>query len=496
MVREYYRKICERKEVRANLIALRSELKSEEGKKLLAYEMGGEFEPFAGLLEDPDPKIRKNAARILGSMESEDVLPILFAAYRKEETRFIRADYLKAMLDLDYSAYRKELEERLDLLRTMKPKPEEQKHRAEEMRILQSMILKYQKRPQHRFVGQRAKTEVILVTNRCQRQVTAGQIKKGKITMLAGGVRIREAELKEILAVRTWSELLFPVEADSLCVEKPQEVGRQLSGVVLEKLRAMHRGEDPFLYRIELRGRLEQDKKGGYIRRISDALEQESGGMLINSVTGYEVEIRLLEKKDGTYAAMLKLFTLPDKRFLYRREHLAASIHPVNAAVAAQIALPYLKEGAQILDPFCGVGTMLIERNHAVSAGVMYGIDLYGEAIEKARSNTDRDGSRIYYINKDFFAFEHAYRFDEIITNMPQVTASKSKEEIRDIYMRLFEKAKTILADKAVLVLYATEPQFAEEAVKQQSEYRLVCREIMNEKNQTSVLVYKYQREE
>ncbi len=49
-----------------------------------------------------------------------------------------------------------------------------------------------------------------------------------------------------------------------------------------------------------------------------------------------------------------------------------------------QLAKDYLKEEAQVLDPFCGVGTMLIERNQVKKAKVMYGVDLYGEAIDGA----------------------------------------------------------------------------------------------------------------
>ena len=64
--------------MRANLIALRRELKEEEKQRALAYLMGGEFEVFIRLLDSSDPKVRKNAALILGEMETEDVLPSLF----------------------------------------------------------------------------------------------------------------------------------------------------------------------------------------------------------------------------------------------------------------------------------------------------------------------------------------------------------------------------------------------------------------------------------
>ena len=36
-------------------------------------------------------------------METEDVLPSLFHAYEKEETLFVRSDFLKAIARLDYT---------------------------------------------------------------------------------------------------------------------------------------------------------------------------------------------------------------------------------------------------------------------------------------------------------------------------------------------------------------------------------------------------------
>ena len=82
---------------------------------------------------------------------------------------------------------------------------------------------------------------------------------------------------------------------------------------------------------------------------------------------------------------------------------MATSIHPAMAATLVKAAEPYLKEDAQILDPFCGVGTMLIERDIAVPAREKYGIDIFGDAIEKAKRNTALANCRVNYIQRDFF---------------------------------------------------------------------------------------------
>jgi tRNA G10 N-methylase Trm11 len=113
-----------------------------------------------------------------------------------------------------------------------------------------------------------------------------------------------------------------------------------------------------------------------------------------------------------------------------------------------------------VLDPFCGVGTMLLERNTAVKAKTMYGIDSLGEAIDKARINTKKADVIVNYINRDFFDFKHEYLFDEIITNMPTTGRLMSERALSELYQRFFTKAKEHLKDSAILVLYTHNREF------------------------------------
>lgn len=92
-----YEQIRLGKNIRANLIELKQEIREEAKKRRLAYETGGDYSVFFGLLKNEDPKVRKNAALILGEMECEDAAEPLFEAYQKEETLFVRSAYLKAL---------------------------------------------------------------------------------------------------------------------------------------------------------------------------------------------------------------------------------------------------------------------------------------------------------------------------------------------------------------------------------------------------------------
>ena len=58
----------------------------------------------------------------------------------------------------------------------------------------------------------------------------------------------------------------------------------------------------------------------------------------------------------------IKLYSFKDNRFDYREKVLPTSINPVTAAIIMKSISKWLKPNAKVIDPFCGTGTMLIER--------------------------------------------------------------------------------------------------------------------------------------
>lgn len=162
-----------------------------------------------------------------------------------------------------------------------------------------------------------------------------------------------------------------------------------------------------------------------------------------------------------------------DQRFSYRKHTLAVSIRPEQAALIAALARPYLKEHAQVLDPFCGVGTMLIERDFVKPAGVMYGVDLFGEAISGAWENTALAGKNVYYVKRDFFDFTHKYLFDEIFTNLP-VRGKQSREEWDEFYRKFFQKAGELLKSDGIMVLYSDQDGLIKKQIRLQKKWKLI----------------------
>ena len=345
------------------------------------------------------------------------------------------------------------------------------KHVREESALLQNMILKYEKPQKHKFTGLDKPLEVILLTNRSHREVTKNQIADGEIKMLAGGLRVATESLEEILPIRTYQEMLFPVKGAPVLRGTPEEMAYQLkrSGL-LPFLEEMHSGEGPFYYRIELKSRMTLDKKGPFIRKISAALEKQLDRKLINSSSEYEIELRLIENKAGDFIPLLKLYTLEDKRFSYRKQTLPTSISPCNAA----LIMEYLKDGAQVLDPFCGVGTMLVERSKIAKADPIYGLDILEEAVVKAEENTKNAGMIAHYINRDYFDFRHEYLFDEIVTNMPGVSKTKDRVFVQKLYEKFWTKSKELLKEDGCIVMYSDEREVLLGTLRKQDYFKLV----------------------
>ena len=166
--------------ISANLIELKQEIRKRQKSIKSGLRNRRRLFCLFGLLKNEDPKVRKNAALILGEMECEDAAEPLFEAYQKEETLFVRSAYLKALEAYDCGNMVPELKLCLEKLDAREVPPEEEKHRREEAGALQKLLLKQEKQKKHRFTGFDERLEVILLTNRLHREVTLDLIEQAE----------------------------------------------------------------------------------------------------------------------------------------------------------------------------------------------------------------------------------------------------------------------------------------------------------------------------
>ena len=369
------------------------------------------------LLRSEDAKTRKNMALLIGDLQISSMQPALWKAYQEETTLFVRSSYLIAMQKMDMSAFIKPMKERVRELSEMEVEESNKKHIREELQELKKIILSVEGVKKHKFIGWTKKSEIILLANRRHLDMVLEEIRQqpdiivSDARLLNAGIRLTTGALDQLMEVRTWQEMLFLVPGMKTCDKEPEKAAKIIAASKLvEFLEERHKGEAPFYFRVEVKmqtASLEQGNKGKeskesksmqekrvleekqkFVKKFVAVLEEKSSGKLINTTSDYEFEIRLVENKDGRFNVMVKLFTMEDKRFNYRKEVVASSIRPVNAALLVQLAKEYMMEDARVLDPFCGVGTMLIERQKKIGADTFYGVDIFEEAILKARQNT------------------------------------------------------------------------------------------------------------
>ena len=496
MVKQLFEEIKKGINLRDNLSRLRVAVKEDNNLNDLFELVEEDSKSLSCFLKNDDPKVRKNTALIMGALEMTDYLDCLVEAYKTEEQLFVRSAYLEALKNYEYSEYLPFIKEKVEKLMTITLTDENKKHISEELKGLTELIIKVEGITHHTFRGWKVEgnpLECILLTNKLCLDVTQKQLEYDDVEVIPykAGVRIKTNNLRHIKNIRTYSDVLFVIPGFDTSDFDPVKVAEALAGSkLINLLEKTHTGKVPFYFRIELKSNLDLEKKSKFTKRLAAELEFLSGRKLLNSTSDYEIEIRLIESRDGKINALLKLYTIEDNRFAYFNKHVAASIKPVNAALIAQLAKEYMRPDAQVIDPFCGVGTMLIERHKAVPANTMYGLDINAEAIQSAKENTELAGQIAHYINRDFFTFTHEYLFDEIITDMPFSVNDKNVSEIEGIYKKFFVQAKKVLKEQGTIIMFSRNPLFAEIYAKK-SGLKIEKRYAMSPKDDVAVFVIK-----
>ena len=352
--------------------------------------------------------------------------------------------------------------------------------------VIQTKLIKYNGIKRHTPILEGVRAELLLTTNKLHREIVRRQLPVKETKLHPLGVIVKTDNIRLIMKVRTYRQMYFMINTEGLLSGDEREMASQLwKSDMYDILRRMHREPGPFYYRIE------SSADGEFQSRLSAALDRLSGGKLINSANNYEIVIKLIQTRDGSYFPCLRLCSVKDDRFTYRKNVLSTSIHPSTAALLVELAKPYLKENAQIMDPFCGVGTMLIERKLAVPAREIYATDIYGDAIEMGRENARIAKTGINFIHRDFFDFKHDYKFDELITDMP-VRGKQTRSEMELFYERFFDKAKQILAEGGIIVMYSNEIGFVKKQIRLRPEYKLLQETCILDKKGFYLFVIRY----
>ncbi|MBT7121601.1 MAG: methyltransferase, partial [Clostridia bacterium] len=220
-------------------------------------------------------------------------------------------------------------------------------------------------------------------------------------------------------------------------------------------------------YRIEA-GDFRPEERRAIIQKIS--LGMSKFGYTDNP-SSYAFELRPLF--GGNIYAIFK----QKQRFDYRVQSISASINPVTAACVMQICKPYMKENADVLDPFCGSATMLIERGLIKTPNSLVGVDISAVAIKAAVANRKASKQNISLIKSDVL-FYSASKFDEIISNMPFGNRVSGHESNIRLYNLFVERLDTLLKPDGIAFLYTQEKKLLRSEINQNDIFTIVKEEV------------------
>ncbi len=497
-----YEQICQGENLRGNLRTLYDGLKDEEKKRKFAYRLGGDFHVFTSLLSSDDPKVRRLAALLLGQFETEDVLPELMRAWKREKTLFVRYAYPEAMKNLDVTPYLEDLRREEERLYSITADENAGPHIRLELTALHELLLPYEVSKHELNTSVPADNVILTCLSGCG-ELTAQQIRTGHVEVKGASVHVKDGSWDELLKIRTWSALLIPL---SVCSKKllsgdALTIGRLLGEMRIDQyLDSICTGKGRWRYRLEIKPAPDDGKM---IHSICSEIDRLSGGRFVNDAGNYEVMIRLLKRRDGAYAGFIRLMVLPDHRFDYRREYIPDSLTGVAAACVAAIGAKYSsRKSANVLDPFCGVGTLLLERRYLSSGAAsdeeeassslsLYGTDISEDAIQKGRLNAQRARMPLHLINRNFFDFKHEYRFDEVITDLPR-TRRDGQIQNAEICRKFFAVLPEHLKPGAVITVYTMDEKDTLCCAGNVGCYEKKACVRLNEKSGAAVLVFRY----
>lgn len=424
--------------------------------------------PLYTALSAQNPKLRKNAALMMGQLCWPEFARPLAEALQREEIRYVRPTMLLSLGAIATEEAGEALEGY-----TLQPakSEEEQVHFNAEAEALDKARRTFLVFDEHTFTKLPKPYEVIL---RCPDMLSGGLARElaergiRPAAVHSADVHVHTDDLLPLYQCRCFSELLLEISANSN--PDPKSIAIKAKPFLEQLLPACHTGRPPFGYRVELRDQSPRDR-AEMIRKITKVLD---GDILQNCPSNYEAELRIEIARNGGAFIYCKLYTIPDTRFAYRVKSLPASISPVTAAAVLRHVEMYLGSGARVLDPCCGSGTMLIERQKLMPCSLLEGVDISGEAIDFARENGEAAGCDLSLTRKDCRCFGALTRYDEVISNLPFGNRVGSHEMNIKLYSNILDRLPQWLCPGGIAVLYTMEYTLMKRLVRERPNLKLL----------------------
>lgn len=392
------------------------------------------------LMNISDDKARKTAFALIGECAPDECAQKLFKALRAEQTRFVRPSIILALGNsADAAKY----------LQSYAIEPGEDKHIREEQDALKKALSKGMSAPQPADLKLPDTCALTSINKKALRlELEAANCVYGVNKFIKSAL---DTAAENIEKLRCYSDALFHIGARG----EYRAAAKALDNIVCGGLS----------YRIEA-GYYGAQLRQAVIREVSEGFNKYG---YADNPSAYSFEIRVIA---GNIYAVFKT----EDRFAYRKQSIPASINPVAAASIMRICLPYMKDEACVLDPFCGSGTMLIERGYIKKTGALVGVDISPFAIKAACENRKASGLKIALIKGDILGYGGA-RYDEIISNMPFGLRVSGHGPNIKLYRAFADKLETLLKEDGVAFLFTQEKKLLRDTVGAKKGFTIIQEE-------------------
>lgn len=418
-------------------------------------------------LNDEDPKIRKNSAVVLGTLQDSQSTSFLIKALEKEEIFWVRSSIILAL----GAIADEEVKEFFANYKSKGPLEEE---------ALRKVLDKLMRERNQLQMTEQLREELLVefwtfpgleaILKKDLKEKLHLSAKK----MDTGVLSTTISDLSNLFSVRTFHEFLIPFGSVPFNNGKDISIKELLTPENIEKLTSIYKDEITQLrYRIEVRGsKIKHYERQKILRQIKKEILNHPS-LFVNSPSSYDIELRAIIK-GNRIKILWKPFGNIDQRFAYRVGDIPASIHPVVAAGVIGSLNYQESKNHRVLDPFCGSGTMLVERAMKADYKELVGVDISPKAISVANKNSKAANLKnVRFVQSDIRDFSDTEKFHEIIANMPFGLRVGDHQNNITLYKEFFSLIPSLLEKNGVILLYTQEINLTKKLFKQSKHLKL-----------------------
>lgn len=405
-------------------------------------------------LQDEDPKIRKNSSILLGYSKNQENILVLRSALENESINWVKPSIILAIGAIggqeainSLTSYSTENPEEQEAIRKALEHSYTEKSTIQFLEVLPSPICLHL----HTCTGM----EQILQDEIKEKfGISAKKIENGILEM-------HYDRMQDLYALRTFTEIIIP--AIEIKISDRAEIANMIIDAIfqqqlLAKILQYHQNiQDSIRYRLEIRGNaIKHSERKQFIEEICKRFREYSS-TFVNSPNNYDIEIRIIIESYQVQI-MWKTFAITDNRFDYREKDVPASINPVIAAGIARLLKPISSPENRIWDPFCGSGTLLVERGLLTDYHELIGTDISQKAIAAAEVNIKLAKIKnIKLLCCDMRDIIKKEKFDEIITNMPFGLRVGDHKQNETLYRDFFRIIPQVMNKGGKIILFTQE---------------------------------------